>query len=131
MLRWEVNRFRGGIGCGYGVWLGLWMRIYRDCLGGKSSPPSFDLISSFFAFSSSEDWVYILLTDKLYRPPIIQTNTFNTAVLVWFTLALSMVVYGRFVYLVIQDITEYLGIACLTVRKKDEKGHWVHPEKSS
>jgi ethanolaminephosphotransferase len=25
---------------------------------------------------------------------------------------------------VIQDVTEHLGIACFTVRKKDEKGMW-------
>lgn len=65
------------------------------------------------------------------RPPIIQTNTLNTTVFVWLTLAVSAFNYGRFVYLVIYDITEYMGIACLTVRKKDEHGHWVHPEKSS
>jgi len=67
----------------------------------------------------------------LGRAPIIQTNTFNTAVLVWVTLLVSLVSYGRFACLVIWDITEFLGIACLTVRKKDDSGHWVHPAKSS
>lgn len=65
------------------------------------------------------------------RAPIIQTNTLNTAIFVWLTLLVSLITYGRFVYLVINDITEFMGIACLVVRKKDEHGHWVHPEKSS
>ncbi|KAF9449981.1 cholinephosphotransferase [Macrolepiota fuliginosa MF-IS2] len=65
------------------------------------------------------------------RAPIIQTNTLNTTVFVWLTLAVSFFNYGRFVYLVIYDITEHMGIACLTVRKKDDHGHWVRPEKSS
>jgi ethanolaminephosphotransferase len=40
------------------------------------------------------------------------------------TFAFSIAYYGRFVTLVINDITEYLGIACFTVKKKDEKGEW-------
>ena len=32
---------------------------------------------------------------------------------------------ARFCTLVINDITEYLGIACFTVRKKDKAGDWV------
>jgi ethanolaminephosphotransferase len=39
-------------------------------------------------------------------------------------------IYGRFVVLVITDITNFLGIACLTVRKKDDLGRWqdANPE---
>jgi len=40
------------------------------------------------------------------------------------TLLVSLLLYGRFVMLVINDITNFLGIACFTVRKKDESGHW-------
>ncbi|KXN83332.1 hypothetical protein AN958_01568 [Leucoagaricus sp. SymC.cos] len=86
------------------------------------------------------DWVWVWsvigavdanLPRLMTRPPIIQTNTFNTTVFVYLSLIASLISYGRFVYLVINDITEYLGVACLTVRKKDEHGNWVHPEKSS
>ena len=52
-------------------------------------------------------------------------------VFIYLSLIISLVSYGRFVYFVIGDITDYLGIACLTVRKRDEHGNWVHPEKSS
>jgi hypothetical protein len=31
---------------------------------------------------------------------------------------------------VINEITEFLGIACFTVRKKDEGGHWASPTKA-
>ncbi|KAF7783871.1 hypothetical protein Agabi119p4_36 [Agaricus bisporus var. burnettii] len=86
------------------------------------------------------DWVWLCsvigavdanLPRILGRSPIIQTSTLNTAILVWVTLAVSLFSYARFVYLVITDITEYLGIACLTVRKRDQTGHWVRPEKTS
>ena len=38
---------------------------------------------------------------------------------------MSFLSYARFCYLVIDDITNYLGIACFTVRKKDKAGEWV------
>lgn len=56
--------------------------------------------------------------------PIIQSTQKGAAALVWLTLVMSLVAYGRFVTLVIQDITEYLGIACFKVKKRDEKGEW-------
>lgn len=59
------------------------------------------------------------------REPIIQRTPQLTALFVYATLAASALAYGRFVVLVINDITNFLGIACLTVRKKDEQGHWV------
>lgn len=58
------------------------------------------------------------------RAPIIQSTREGAAALVWLTLLVSAVAYGRFVTLVIQDITEYLGIACFKVKKRDEKGEW-------
>jgi ethanolaminephosphotransferase len=40
------------------------------------------------------------------------------------SLAVSFLSYARFCTAVINDITNYLGIACFTVRKKDENGEW-------
>ncbi|KAJ6606799.1 Choline/ethanolaminephosphotransferase [Mycena sp. CBHHK59/15] len=60
----------------------------------------------------------------LGRPPIIQTSEANRAVLVYLTLAVSLVAYTRFCTLVINDITNFMGIACFTVRKKDKDGVW-------
>ena len=57
-------------------------------------------------------------------PPLIQTTMQRTALFVYLTLAMSFLSYARFCYLVINDITNYLGIACFTVRKKDESGKW-------
>lgn len=38
----------------------------------------------------------------------------------------SLFAYARFCTLVIKDITEYLGIACFTVRKRDPStGEWI------
>lgn len=45
-------------------------------------------------------------------------------VVVYTTLLISLIAYLRFCTLVIQDITNYLGIACFTVRKKDIVGVW-------
>ncbi|KAI0095189.1 Choline/ethanolaminephosphotransferase [Irpex rosettiformis] len=58
------------------------------------------------------------------REPLIQHNMHNTRVIVYLTLAVSFFSYARFCTLVINDITNYLGIACFTVRKKDATGHW-------
>jgi hypothetical protein len=58
------------------------------------------------------------------RPPIVQTSSKNTTIFVWVTLAIAFIAYARFVYLVIWDITNYLGIACFTVQKKDKEGKW-------
>lgn len=44
--------------------------------------------------------------------------------LVYLTLAISLGAYGRFCTLVINDITNFMGIACFTVRKKDKNGNW-------
>ncbi|ETW86660.1 phosphatidylinositol synthase 1 (CDP-alcohol phosphatidyltransferase1) [Heterobasidion irregulare TC 32-1] len=67
------------------------------------------------------------------RPPIIQSSPENTEKFVYVTLAIAFLSYSRFVVLVINDITNYLGIACLTVRKKDARGVWrqAGPQASS
>ncbi|KAK0224724.1 choline ethanolaminephosphotransferase [Armillaria nabsnona] len=58
------------------------------------------------------------------RPPIIQYSHGSTAWFVYGTLAISLFTYGRFCTLVINDITNYMGIACFTVRKRDAAGIW-------
>ena len=58
------------------------------------------------------------------RPPLIQHSTENIEKFVFAVLAIALVTYARFVMLVISDITNYLGIACLTVHKRDENGVW-------
>lgn len=56
--------------------------------------------------------------------PIFQTSYERTAIAVYLALLLSFMTYARFCYLVINDITNFLGIACFTVRKKDLGGNW-------
>lgn len=58
------------------------------------------------------------------RPSLIQSTPKRTAVFIYLTLAVSFITYARFCSLVIRDITEFLGIACFTVRKKDGEGVW-------
>ncbi|KII93135.1 hypothetical protein PLICRDRAFT_99893 [Plicaturopsis crispa FD-325 SS-3] len=79
------------------------------------------------------DWMWLwsiigaldaALPALLGRPSIIQATAGGAAVYVWLTLALSLAAYIRFCTLVIGDITEYMGIACFTVRKKDGGGVW-------
>jgi len=79
------------------------------------------------------DWIWIWsiigaadanLPRLIGRPPIFQSSTKGTAIFVYLTLAISVLAYGRFCTLVINDITNYLGIACFTVRKKGPDGVW-------
>ncbi|KAG0706676.1 CDP-alcohol phosphatidyltransferase-domain-containing protein [Suillus ampliporus] len=58
------------------------------------------------------------------KPSLIQSTPKRTAVFIYLTLAVSFLTYARFCALVIGDITEFLGIACFTVRKKDAEGVW-------
>lgn len=58
------------------------------------------------------------------RPPLVQHSMHNIGVIVFLTLGISVISYARFCTLVINDITNYLGIACFTVRKKDLSGMW-------
>lgn len=62
--------------------------------------------------------------DDARSPPFIQSTAARTAIIVWLNFAVSLLSYARFCTLVINDITNYLGIACFTVRKKDEHGDW-------
>ncbi|KAF5384938.1 hypothetical protein D9615_000984 [Tricholomella constricta] len=83
------------------------------------------------------DWVWIWsiigavdanLPHIIGRAPIIQSTMRNATIFIWLTLVISFVVYARFCVLVINDITNYLGIACFTVRKKDLDGVWRHKD---
>ncbi|KAH9486034.1 Cholinephosphotransferase 1 [Psilocybe cubensis] len=56
--------------------------------------------------------------------PIIQRSQKHTTIFVWITLAVSFIAYARFVTLVIGDITEYLGVACFRVQRRDANGVW-------
>lgn len=58
------------------------------------------------------------------RSPIIQSTPRRTAIFVYLTFAISFFAYARFCTLVIKEITEYLGIACFAVRKRDAEGIW-------
>jgi len=60
----------------------------------------------------------------LGRPPLIQHSPKMTEKFVYVVLVVAIATYARFVMLVIFDITNYLGIACLTVRKRDGNGVW-------
>jgi hypothetical protein len=57
----------------------------------------------------------------IHRAPILHSNPL---VFISISLGVSFLAYGRFCIAVINDITNYLGIACFTVRKKDENGEW-------
>jgi len=57
--------------------------------------------------------------------PIIQRSSRFTMIFVWTTFAVSFISYARFVTLVIHDITDYLGIACFSVKKRDDRGEWL------
>ncbi|KIK62271.1 hypothetical protein GYMLUDRAFT_42209 [Collybiopsis luxurians FD-317 M1] len=80
------------------------------------------------------DWVFVMnvigaLDANLERifgiPPILQSTPASTSLYVYTTLAISFAAYARFCTLVIDDITNFMGIACFTVRKKDKEGVWV------
>jgi ethanolaminephosphotransferase len=58
------------------------------------------------------------------RDPLFLSTYPSIRIFVYTSLILSLASYARFVYLVIGDITNYLGIACFTVRKKGKDGVW-------
>ena len=64
------------------------------------------------------------LTWLMTRPPLIQDSPEMTEKFVYVVLVVVFVTYARFVVLVVSDITNYLGIACLTVCKRDANGVW-------
>nr|GAT52559.1 predicted protein [Mycena chlorophos] len=84
---------------------------------------------AFPVFDSMWVWTALCTVDAylpllIGRPPVIQSSALGRTVLVYATLALSVVLYGQFCVEVIGDITDYMGIACFTVRKKGKDGEW-------
>lgn len=61
---------------------------------------------------------------RMTRAPLFQYSPEKTEQFVFVVLAVALVTYARFVVLVISDITNYLGVACLSVSKKDVNGVW-------
>jgi len=75
-------------------------------------------------------WVFVVAVDSnslklLGREPQFQKHIEQVRTTVYITLLASFLLYWRFVGQVIRDITNHMGIACFTVRKKDERGNWV------
>lgn len=56
------------------------------------------------------------------------TSHITLTLAVFLMLAISLFSYARFCYIVINEITNHLGIACFTVRKRDEDGVWRSPD---
>ncbi|KAF8586240.1 choline ethanolaminephosphotransferase [Ramaria rubella] len=56
--------------------------------------------------------------------PFFQGSFISTRLFVYLTLVITFFFYERFCTLVITEITNHLGIACFTVRKKDNDGVW-------
>lgn len=82
-----------------------------------------------FLVAGALDLHYPLLHQNSNAPPqtqapyLLTTHT-RLALAVSAYLVLTFGTYARFVYLVIDDITDYLGIACFTVRKRGPDGVW-------
>ena len=95
------------------------MRWMRTCLC-SSAGTSRSLVP--FGRGCLADGGHVL---HLFSPPVIQSTMPRTALFVYVTLAVTFLSYARFCTLVIGDITNYLGIACFTVRKKNRAGEWV------
>lgn len=76
------------------------------------------------------DWIWSVLgavdanLPLVGLTPVIQRSSRYTIIFVWMTFGISFISYARFVTLVIRDITDYLGIACFSVKKRDDKGEW-------
>ena len=106
--------FRGQMSLGYGPLL---------VLSTPTCPNSSDSKSHYKLDS--------VQTDIRLSAPLIQTTLRRTEELAFATMIVAGITYGRFVVTVINEITNYLGIACLTVRKKDKNGEWqdANPEK--
>lgn len=58
--------------------------------------------------------------------PLIHRTPKSCAIFMGVSIAYSVFAYTRFCTLVIRDITNFLGIACFTVRKRDPvTGEWI------
>ncbi|RSH90063.1 hypothetical protein EHS25_001396 [Saitozyma podzolica] len=59
------------------------------------------------------------------REPLVQNSPTTANVFIFMSFLIALFNYVRFAREVIWQITEYTGIACFTVRHKDEQGRWV------
>ncbi|KAG8780959.1 hypothetical protein FRC12_022385 [Ceratobasidium sp. 428] len=79
--------------------------------------PMVDVGWVWAAVAAADAWSW-----KLFgRAPILHANP---PAFILISLVASFLAYARFCTAVINDITDYLGIACFTVRKKDANGVW-------
>ncbi|CED82236.1 sn-1,2-diacylglycerol ethanolamine-and cholinephosphotranferases [Phaffia rhodozyma] len=62
--------------------------------------------------------------------PVIQSTQTKSSGFILLSLFVALAIYLNFAFSVIWQITEYTGIACFTVRKKDQSGHWVKAAKA-
>jgi len=60
--------------------------------------------------------------------PKFQSSYDDFAVVVYMMLVVSFLMYAEFVIAVIGQITDYLGISCFRVLKRDSSGHWADPK---
>lgn len=67
--------------------------------------------------------------DRQYLKPATSEPVIPPAIAVYGTLGIAFSAYATFCADVISDFTEYLGIACFTVRKRDKNGEWVDASK--
>lgn len=57
--------------------------------------------------------------------PILHATESRRNVFIGLSFVVALVTYLHFAFTVIWAITNHLGVACFTVRKKDENGEWV------
>ncbi|KZO91175.1 hypothetical protein CALVIDRAFT_568445 [Calocera viscosa TUFC12733] len=65
------------------------------------------------------------------RELLIQSTPLYADLAVLLALLVSFVYYVRLCTLVIWDITDFIGIACFSVQKKDSKGAWVKAQEAN
>ncbi|WVN88919.1 uncharacterized protein L203_104134 [Cryptococcus depauperatus CBS 7841] len=87
----------------------------------KSSFPFWNgmmIFSIFGAIDANFGWLFD-------RPPIMQGSPIAANVFIWMSFLIALFNYVRFAREVIWQICEHTGLACFTVRHKDENGKWV------
>ncbi|KAJ7049606.1 Choline/ethanolaminephosphotransferase [Mycena amicta] len=87
---------------------------------GACAFPIFDSMWIWTALCTVDAYLPVLAG----RPPLVQTTETGRTLLVYTTLVISFVLYAQFCVAVINDITNFMGIACFTVRKKGKDGEW-------
>ncbi|OWZ66331.1 hypothetical protein AYX14_03140 [Cryptococcus neoformans] len=87
----------------------------------KSSFPYWNgmmIFSLFGAADANMGWLF-------GREPLVQSSPVAANVFIWMSFVVALFNYVRFAREVIWQICEYTGLACFTVRHKDENGKWV------